>query len=684
MNKTRYIRLWSGVVLIAVAVAVFAASFFTGSRNNVELAAEEMGLQVEKRLRILDRFIDKGLHTNTNEWMALDGLPEDMVVYRYVEDTLQSWAHQFPIRSDDIRPQTLVNRLGDNRGNYASPLKDATEVLHYVNHGPKWYLEKKVRGDGCVIIAGLEIVNELQAGSLNGINRHFGADQHYTVRPLSEGTGVSVKVSGSPLFKLTAETLAESGQRHSTLLWIALGLLLVGLLILLGIHPSAVALVGTVLLQGCAITGMYLYGRGLSASTQLFSPLLYADGPLFYSLGAVLLVNLGITLLVLDVYLVRWTLLKVLRKKHRPVLQGLLATVLALLAAAVCVYIHLTFRSITVNSSINLELYKVGLLSGYTATVYLSFLALTIAVPLLVQMLSPLVRSLTGLRYDMFSATGRVCYAMVVGVYFVVASSYLGFQKEQRRVDVWANRLAMDRDIALEIQLRSVENAIAADPMIGALSVIESSAGIIQGRLVSAYMGRISQDYDIAVQLPDDVSATALFQDRIRSGVRLGENSHFFYSTIGSGRTSYTGLFTYYVRDKGAHSVLVTVESKHNREDRGYLSLLGIADPGRVSLPPVYSWAKYVEGRLVQYKGLYPYPTVYSDRLKVLESNAVAHVDLEGCRPGRLVPLYAQCVGRGNHCAFPPQHRMAVLCGRGLSLCHPCLPAAVPRHLEAA
>ncbi len=630
MNKKRHILLWLSLVLILAAACVFAASFFTGGRNNVASAAEEMGLKVENRLRILDHFIEKGFHADAKAWMELDGLPEDMVIYRYVEDTLQSWAHQFPIRSDDIRPQTLVNRLGDSRGNFSSPLKDATAELRYVNHGPKWYLEKKVQGEDCVIIAGLEIVNELQAGSLNGINRHFGADQHYTVRPLSEGTGVSVMVAGTPLFKLTAETLAESGQRHSTLLWMALGLLIIGLSLLLGIHPTPGMLVLTVLLQGCAIAGMYLYGRGLSVSTQFFSPLLYADGSLFYSLGAVILINLAITLLVLDLYLVRWTLLKSLREKHRPVLEGLLAAVLVLLAAAVCVYIHLSFRSLTINSSINLELYKVSLLSRYTATVYLSFLALSIAVPLLLQMLSPLLRSLTGLRYDMFSAGGRLCYALVVGIYFVVASSWLGFQKEQRRIDVWANRLAMDRDIALEIQLRSVENAIAADPMIGALSVIESSAGIIQGRLVSTYMGRISQDYDIAVQLPDDVSASALFQDRIRSGVRLGENSHFFYSAIGSGRTSYTGLFTYYIKDKGAHSVLVTVESKHNREDRGYLSLLGIADPGRVSLPPVYSWAKYVEGRLVQYKGLYPYPTVYSDRLKALTDKAITHVDLEG------------------------------------------------------
>ncbi|MBO5595492.1 MAG: GHKL domain-containing protein [Bacteroidales bacterium] len=630
MNKKRHILQWLGAILLLAAVGVFAASFFTGGRGNVESAAAEMGFRVKNRLHILDKFIDKGIHTRTDGWMELNGIPEDMVVYRYVEDTLQSWANQFPIRSDDIRPQTLVNRLGDSRGNFSSPLKDASEALRYVNHGPKWYLEKKVQGEDCVIIAGLEIVNELQAGSLNGINRNFGVSQYYTVRPLSEGTGVSVMVDGTPLFKLTAETLAESNQRHSTMLWFALGLLLSALLLLLGTHPTPVNLAATILLQGTAITGMYLYGRGLSATSQLFSPLLYADGPLLYALGAVVLINLGITLLVLDVFLSRRPLLKALREKRRPAWEGILSLLLVLLTVAVCVYMHLTFRSITVNSSINLELYKVGLLNGYTAIVYLSFLALSLSVPLLLQMLSPLLRSLTGLRYDVFSPGGRLCYAVVTGVYFVAASSTFGFQKEQRRIDVWANRLAMSRDIALEIQLRSVENAIASDPMIGALSVIEGSADIIQGRLVSAYMGRISQDYDIAVQLPDDVTATVLFQDRIRSGVRLGENSHFFYSAISSGRTTYTGLFTYYVKNQGSHSVLVTVESKHNREDRGYLSLLGISDPGRVSLPPVYSWAKYVDDRLVQYKGLYPYPTVYSDQLKQFTDKGLTHVDMEG------------------------------------------------------
>ena len=67
MNKKRRILLWLGVALIVAAALVFAASFFTGGRNNVELAAAEMGLKVETRLRILDSYIDKGLHADTDE-----------------------------------------------------------------------------------------------------------------------------------------------------------------------------------------------------------------------------------------------------------------------------------------------------------------------------------------------------------------------------------------------------------------------------------------------------------------------------------------------------------------------------------------------------------------------------------------------------------------------------------------
>jgi signal transduction histidine kinase len=614
------------------AVVLFAASLFMGiGQADATSASANLGKRVEHRIQLLDDYIQKALDGEKTEWMRLEGLPEDMVVYRYVKDSLQSWAHQFPIRSDDIRERTLVQRLGDSRSDSTSPLEEVTESLSYMNLGPKWYLIKSVSGEQTRIIAGLEIINELQAGSMNGVNRHLLSGDQYDIQPLTASVGVPVLVDGEPLFKLTEENISKFAPRHSVLLWLAIGLLLAGVLLFLSLHPTPFWLGVTFLIQAGLLGWMFFYGRNISQESQLFSPLLYADGQFLYSLGAVVLVNLAIILLVLDLYLVRWHLLRTVRNKSRWV-QGSLAALTLLFVAAIGLYIHFTFRSISINSDICLELYKVPLITQYTGIVYLSFLSLALSIPLLLQMASPLLRSLFGLRYNFFSGRARLVFALVTGLYFVIASSTLGFQKEQRRVDVWANRLAMDRDIALEIQLRSVEGAIAEDQMAGVLSVLDNSADLIRGRLVSAYMNRIAQDYDISVVLASDrPQADQLFAERIRGGVRLSDNSHFFYNSIGSGRVSYTGLFTYYVPNYGSSSLLVKVESKHNREDRGYLSLLGISDPGRVSLPPVYSWAKYVDGHLVQYKGAYAYPTLFSGALQEKSGNRPdGHVDMDG------------------------------------------------------
>ena len=633
MNKSRVIRQSIAIVFMAASAIIFAASLLTGTGSeDPEAAAADFGKRTSARIRILDRYIDKALNSDLGSWMELKGLPADMVVYRYVEDTLQSWAGQFPLRNDDIRIRPVSSRLSDARSNVTSPLADATPELSFVNHGPKWYLEKAVEGNGCKVIAGLEIVNQLRPGSLTGVNPRIRKDNHYSVSPLSSSSGTAVEVDGVPLFKLTSDTFQGYSRRHSALIWVSLLLLMGGLVIFLSVHPTPLCLVGTVAIQTGVFIWMFLYGRQLDQVSQLFSPLLYADGPFLYSLGAVIIVNLAIDVLILDLFVVRWTFLKGVIRRSSKAIQGILAAVFLAATIGVAIYMHASFCSILENSSINLELYKVTLLSRFTGLVYASFLALALAIPILLQILSPLAKSLIGIRYDMFSLWGRMSFCVVLGVYFVTTSAILGFRKEQRRVDVWANRLAMDRDVALEIQLRAVEGSIADDSMIGALAALDGGNDILRGRLTSAYMVRIAQDYDISVVKPgpSGPGSHPLFLERIRGGVRLGENSHFFYSSIGNGRTAYTGLFTYY-SEYGPSSIFITVESKHNREDRGYLSLLGIQDPGRVSLPPVYSWAKYVDGRLLQYKGAYPFPTLYSGKIEEMAGDHPnSHIRIEG------------------------------------------------------
>ena len=368
MNKTLRIRFWTGVAVLSVALVLLAASLLANqSHPDMESTARDLGRRVEQRLALLDSFATEALEADPDAWLRLEDLPEDMVVYRYREDTLQSWAHQFPLRNDDIRPRTLIQRLGDGRSNAASPLAALSSAVTYVNYGPKWYLARSIREEDRTVIVGLEVINELKSSPFNGVNPRFRLSDRYSVQPLTGSVGVPVVANGTPVFKIAAETVSEPERLNVFLFWLSIILFLLGTILLLNVRPTVPAALAAGLLQTGFIGGIYLYGRQLGQASQLFSPLLYADGPFFYSLGAVVLVNLLVTTLVISLYSIRWTLLRRFRRKDSRV-RDIVAMVLTVAAvAAICAYIHLAFKSIVFNSGICLELYKVNLIDTYTA-----------------------------------------------------------------------------------------------------------------------------------------------------------------------------------------------------------------------------------------------------------------------------------------------------------------------------
>ena len=618
MNRHHVIRQWGSLAVMTVSVILLIVSILSGQGHvDTESAAGELGRKVEHRMNILDSYIGLAKSLPVDEWMELPGLPEDMVVYRYVEDTLQSWAHQFPLRSDDLRARALVQRLGDSRGFLISPLSQVDEKLSYLNFGPKWYLVKRVQAAGSNLIAGLEVVNEFSSREpLNGINPLLEVNSRYSIQPISASTGSTVMIGGEPMFKLGADTMSDPDRHSPLLFWLAILFFILGTLQFLSSRPGWLRLVLVLAVQTLGIRWLYFYGRHLGNVSQIFSPLLYADGGFRYSLGAVVLVNLLVCSAVMSVYLCRWSFLRLSSRIKGKVLDVVFALSDVAAVIAIAIYLHKGFRSIVFNSEICLELFKLQLLDRYTTIVYVSFMLLSLTIPLLLEMLSPLLRHLFGLRYSIFSRPGRMIYAVSVAAYFVTASSVMGVSKEQGRVDVWANRLAMDRDISLEIQLRVVEEQIQRDPVIGALSLLDNSNELIRGRLANTHLVRVSQEYDIVpLILNGSAQQEALLRSRITEGSRLAPDSRFFYSTGADGHSRYTGIFTYYTQEGVSSSLMLTVEAKSNRGDRGYLSLLGISEPGRAVVPAEYSYAKYLEDRLVSFKGEYAYPTITSERL---------------------------------------------------------------------
>ena len=246
--------------------------------------------------------------------------------------------------------------------------------------------------------------------------------------------------------------------------------------------------------------------------------------------------------------------------------------------------------------------------------------ALLMTVPLLVQMLMPILKRLWGIRTDMFSPLSRVLTAAAFAAYLVLTAGTLGFRKEQDRVRVLANRLSMDRNISLEVDLRMLEDKIAYDQVISTLSVLDNSNNIILGRIVESYMYNLSQDNDLMVELfhenEKNKEAIAYFTEMISGGTPIADGSRFRYRRDSGGNGFYTGSFAYYNEGSGVTMMLLTVSPKSNREDRGYASILGYSAPGDVLLPAKYSYAKYSFDKLVSYKGNYAYPTVLDEITK--------------------------------------------------------------------
>ena len=566
-NIMRYL-LWGALAAAAILIAIFFAPH--SSPSDVVKAAQRTGKALEKRMETLDSHINTALAEN-NVWIGSLGVPDDMVVYRYIEDSLQSWCNQFPVKNDDITGKVVIQRLSRPRENISSPLAEIGEDPMFVNYGTKWYLVKSKSSGPVKVIAGLEIMDTMDEENSSGINPRISTGRGFTIVPLSENGGSLVTLGEIPVFKVISESITGQGTLARAALF-----------------------------------------------SKLFSPTIYADGKYFNSLGAIIIFSLVVFLGVLTFFLFRKRVLRrIMDKKHWKALLGAHTILLFLLLAGIVIFIHLIFKSVILNSSISLELYRLNDLSVYSLLVYVTLILLLMTIPLLGVMISPPLRKLTGVRIDLLSGTARIITAVMFAAYLVTMVGILGFKKEKDRVNVLANRLSMERNISLELQLRLVEEKIASDQLISSLASLSNSNSIIQNRIVESYMVGLSQDNDIIVELfPENEknpAAISYFTSMVTSGTVIADGTRFRYHRDAGGNSFYTGNFAYYNQGSGVTMMLLTVSPKSNREDRGYARILGYSAPGDVLLPARYSYAKYSSNKLVSYKGNYAYPTLLDE-----------------------------------------------------------------------
>ena len=619
MKKTRILKTLPFICLV-LSILFLALSMARSPIGDVEKIADKTESKLAARMEILDTYIRKALETEEGSWPEIGKLPDDMVIYRYVNDSLQSWSNQFAVLNDDISSKLVFQRMSNMMDRIVSPLSEIEETVSYRTIGPIWYVTKSVSGTrNDRIIAGLEVKNTLIDGirtNENGVNKALKLPNIYSIQPLGYNGGADVSIDGVPLFKVLCETIVPYGFfNNSVLKWISLILFALATILLLASRRTIKVFMGVLASLGVMAVVSFFWAQKMNESMDLFSPTIYADGQYLNSLGVLILTNSFITMLCICLYLIRDRFVALARADRERTRTKMAAYGLAILTTGICIfaYTHITLKSLIMNSNISLELYRLNDNIRYTVLVYLSYTGLFFCLLLHIQALRPVVKRFFGISYNILSRWGILLFALICAFYFTCTSSTLGFRKEVDRVTVWANRLAVDRNLALEIQLRSVEESIANDQLLSALSMLENTAGMLQNRISDNYLSRIRQDNSITVHVykEDDKTGTENFNTITRSGTLISEGSRFFFLTDGNGRSTYAGTFFFWNKEHGLVRMLLMVEPNSNREDRGYYSILGrFSKPGEINIPSFYSYAKYIDDRLVSYKGNFPYPTV--------------------------------------------------------------------------
>ena len=587
------------------------------SNNYTDIIANRTSKRIESRLEILKKHVAHTHESPINQSLSPHTLPKDMVIYRYVNDSLKSWNNHFSLINDDISVKLEIPKLTSRRSRLVSPLNDATNSYAFINLGPKWYIIKAYDfGHGEEIIAGLEIQNKLIVDhfkSGNGVNPYLKLSDRYAILPLQHSEGSPITIEGTPLFKIIYNpTSAASNFNNSLLRWLALLFLAVSAVLFLALRRTIQTYIGVniVLLGIFAIA--FFWGYRMGESSTLFSPSIYADRT-FFSLGALLLANVYVILFNVCAYIIRRRIVALIRQNesHSKLKKAIYGLILLSLAAGTILYVHNSLTSLTNNSSITLELYRWNTQTFYTILIYLSYAGIFISILLLLQMLRPVAWKLAGVRYNIFSRKSLAIMAFIWALYMTVSTAVLGFKKEEDRVEVWANRLAVDRNISLEIQLISLEESIATDQLLWTLTAHQNTRDIILKRVSEYHLGHLHLAYKPSITLvkEGDYAALGYLEEIISNGTPISGGSRFLVIKNG-GRNSYAGIFLFYAPEVGTTHMILEIESDNVTEDKGYFTFLKRqSNPGSVTIPPIYSYAKYDNKHLTSYKGNYPYPT---------------------------------------------------------------------------
>ena len=582
-----------------------------GGTGNLERTVSKTENKLQARIEALDELIHNTLSIDPEAKTEPEKIDEDLVIYRYVNDSLVFWNNQFPILNDDISRKMVFHRLSPIDNRIESPLADVTQDFRYMQIGTKSYIIKFQDGVwNDRAIAGIEITN-----SLGEINPAFDLKVPYSVQPLSYNGGMAVNIDDTPLFKISHDPTHHSPVLDGcTLRWISILIFVLALVIFLAGHRTFKVYFAVVVILSALATAAYFWSIQLSDSHEIFSNKIFSDG-IFSSLGSLLLTNAYIFIIGICTFLIKGRISGYINKdrktaKRKAVIYGSLILICLI---AIIVYIHISLRSFIIHSNVSLELYKASDNIFYAIVVYISYTLMLSCIPLLLQELRPAVFELTGKHYDILTRRTLIIFAFICAAYFTITTAVLGFRKEEIKVVRWAETLSNDRNPELEKTLNDIEDLIMEDQNIAAAISNEFGSQIIQNRIKEYYLNNFDEAYDITVSLiqEKDRMGYALFNEIVDNGTVITYGGRFLFRYDKQGLGQYAGVFLYLDRRMGVTRMILQIEPKSNKEGRGYHNILShFQNSPSINIPSIYSYAKYMDGRLTTSNGTFPYPNV--------------------------------------------------------------------------
>ncbi|MCF0167832.1 MAG: HAMP domain-containing protein [Bacteroidales bacterium] len=501
-----------------------------------------------------------------------------------------------------------------------TPLAYVEGLESYVNLGSAWY-EVKTYVDGEIkLVTGILIKNEYPEDNIPAtgkINPLLRLKKGFTTVALHMDSRAVVHSSnGVPLFSVIPSSDTTFIYGDYAYRWAAMATLI---LFIICFHAS-IRTRRSFWIAMAVLTASWIYARVLpwkcNPEIGFFSPLVYADSKLFNSLASLIFTNSFIAISVLAAYMVRRRLLKAYLQLSRK-WQKLVGCVALLYTLTLALYIGYTIRSLIINSNVGLDLSMILGLSIYSVLCYISYVTMYLS---LLYMIQVTVTTLSGNRkVSMFSWRNMLIYLLLVSLATVGLVTYYSDRKEVESIRVMSDKLSVERDLSLEIQLRTNELKIANDQIIGALAFWPDGGNdIIRNRLLERYLFRnMSQKYGLSVTICSDgnqlivdrytpaLDCYSFYQDEIvKFGTPLAPGSNFYYMNHYNGQTSYLGVFTYIDYNRMETSRLyIEIESKYvSGEGTDPLNQLQKGNAGG-SFRTMYSYAKYTNGRIASYSG---------------------------------------------------------------------------------